>query len=34
MKITIDYTPSEYRYKMETLDTGVLMNLGGRSLPF
>jgi hypothetical protein len=34
MKITIEYTPSECHYKMETLDTGVLMNLGGRSLPF
>lgn len=34
MIIKIDYIPSEAIYKMEKLDTGVLMNLGGRSLPF
>lgn len=33
-KIPVDYKETVYAYKMETLDTGVLMNLGGRSLPF
>ena len=34
MQISITYTPSEYVYKMEHLDNGVIINYGGRSLPF
>lgn len=34
MQIKIDYTPTEHIYKMERLDTGLIINLGGRSLPF
>lgn len=34
MQISITYIPSEYAYKMERLDNGVIINYGGRSLPF
>lgn len=34
MKMNINYIPSEANYKMERLDTGIIINLGGRSLPF
>ena len=34
MKIKVEYIESSYDYEMKKLDTGVLMNLGGWSLPF
>lgn len=34
MKIDINYIPSEVSYKMERLDNGIIINLGGRSVPF
>lgn len=34
MKIKVEYVESKFVYKMERLDNGTIMNLGGRSLPF
>lgn len=34
MNIAINYIPSEHHYRMERLDTGTIMNIGGLSLPF
>ena len=34
MKITVKYIDSSYDYEMVKLDTGAIMNLGGRNLPF
>ena len=34
MKINVEYVESKYVYKMERLDNGIIINLGGRSLPF
>ena len=34
MKIKVNYIKSSYEYVMKRLDTGALMNLGGRNLPF
>ena len=34
MKIKVDYIESSYDYEMVKLDTGKIMNLGGRNLPF
>lgn len=34
MKIKVDYIKSSYSYVMVRLDTGAIVNLGGRNLPF
>lgn len=34
MKISVEYVESKFVYRMERLDNGIIMNLGGRSLPF
>ena len=34
MKIKVKYIKSSYDYEMVRLDTGAIMNLGGRNLPF
>ena len=34
LRIEVNHEPSRYKYQMERLDNGIIINLGGRSLPF